>query len=196
MLLRHKRAATRSNSSCPAGTHGGGKANAGIAAAGGENVIEVRYAAIIASPVGPVGMQLLDGAVCAVAFLPRRTPLRDPDSVQARRAGRVLGEYFDDPRSGFAIPFVFRGTPFQERVWRALTAIPVGCTLTYGELAARLGTAPRAIGGACRQNPVPLIVPCHRIVSGTGLGGYHGSTGRRALERKRWLLRHEGVSLD
>ncbi|MGK0673659.1 MAG: methylated-DNA--[protein]-cysteine S-methyltransferase [Halothiobacillaceae bacterium] len=83
------------------------------------------------------------------------------------------------------------GTPFQQRVWRALAEIPLGQTRTYGELATRLGTSPRAVGGALRANPIPIIIPCHRILAAQGLGGYAGASeeGRR---RKAWLLAHEG----
>jgi methylated-DNA-[protein]-cysteine S-methyltransferase len=87
------------------------------------------------------------------------------------------------------------GTPFQRRVWEAMRAIPPGRTRTYGDLAAELGTSPRAIGGACRANPCPIVVPCHRVVGATGLGGFAGDTSGHKVEVKRWLLRHEGVAV-
>lgn len=89
-------------------------------------------------------------------------------------------------------PLAPAGTPFQQRVWRALADIPPGQTRTYGELATQLGTAPRAVGGALRANPIPIIIPCHRILAAQGLGGYAGASeeGRR---RKAWLLAHEGA---
>ncbi len=86
-----------------------------------------------------------------------------------------------------------QGTPFQRRVWRALQDIPPGQTRSYGELAARLGSGARAVGNACRRNPVPLIVPCHRVVGAHGPGGFSGQTGGAALQRKLWLLAHEGI---
>lgn len=102
--------------------------------------------------------------------------------------------YFEDPRTSFAdLPLDLKGTGFQLEVWRALRAIPSGSTLTYQELARRLGRpqAARAVGRACGANPLPLIVPCHRVIAADGsLGGY--SSG---LARKRWLLEHEGVLL-
>jgi methylated-DNA-[protein]-cysteine S-methyltransferase len=73
-----------------------------------------------------------------------------------------------------------------------LRSIPPGRTRTYGELASKLGTSARAVGGACRANPCPVVVPCHRVVAANGLGGFAGDTSGRKLEVKRWLLRHEG----
>jgi methylated-DNA-[protein]-cysteine S-methyltransferase len=83
------------------------------------------------------------------------------------------------------------GTEFQKKVWRALLQIPVGETRTYGDLAKQLGSAPRAIGGACRRNPVPLLVPCHRVVAANGDGGFAGHTDGFWMDAKRWLLAHE-----
>jgi methylated-DNA-[protein]-cysteine S-methyltransferase len=102
-----------------------------------------------------------------------------------------LADYFEHPGTNFSVPFELVGTPFQQRVWQALTQIPAGGTLTYGELAARLGSGARAIGNACRRNPVSIIVPCHRVVAASGIGGYSGSTSGPVLDRKRWLLDHE-----
>ncbi|MCP4042152.1 MAG: MGMT family protein, partial [Gammaproteobacteria bacterium] len=84
-----------------------------------------------------------------------------------------------------------RGTDHQLRVWNALGEIPPGETMTYGELARHLGSGPRAVGNACRSNPVPIVVPCHRVVSATGLGGFMGDTAGEPMAIKSWLLRHE-----
>lgn len=92
------------------------------------------------------------------------------------------------------LPLAPRGTPFQQRVWRRLRAIPHGRTATYAALAAELGTAPRALAGACAANPLPIFIPCHRVVGSDGrLGGYSGGEG---IATKAALLRHEGVCLD
>lgn len=103
-----------------------------------------------------------------------------------------LDAYFRSGSAGFDLPIELSGTPFQRRVWAALRAIPSGRTVTYGELARKLGTSARAVGGACRANPCPIVVPCHRVVATDGLGGFAGDTSGRKLEVKRWLLRHEG----
>jgi len=94
------------------------------------------------------------------------------------------------------LPIELQGTPFQRRVWKALREIPPGRTITYSELARQLGTGARAVGGACRANPCPIVVPCHRVVAVNGLGGFSGDTSGRKLEIKRWLLRHEGDAVS
>ena len=83
------------------------------------------------------------------------------------------------------------GTDFQRRVWQALSDIQPGAPLTYGQLAEKLGTAPRAVGGACGANPIPVIVPCHRVVSASGLGGFMRTRYLGPLNIKSWLLAHE-----
>ena len=112
-----------------------------------------------------------------------------------RQLGEQLKRYFAAPQTGFDLPLQQQGTPYQQRVWRALQSIPPGKTLTYGQLAKRLHSSPRAIGNACRQNPLPLLVPCHRVVAANGLGGFAGETTGKPLVLKRWLLEHEGVTL-
>jgi methylated-DNA-[protein]-cysteine S-methyltransferase len=88
-----------------------------------------------------------------------------------------------------------KGTLFQKSVWSELRKIPLGETRTYGEIAKKLNSSARAVGNACRKNPIQLIVPCHRVVSAKGLGGYAGQTQGTQLKIKRWLLNHEGVHL-
>ncbi|MGH9859992.1 MAG: methylated-DNA--[protein]-cysteine S-methyltransferase [Candidatus Acidiferrales bacterium] len=116
-------------------------------------------------------------------------------SAEARahlaRAVRQLEEYFAGQRRDFDLRLDLRGTPLQQRVWQGLLAIPFGRTLTYGELAKQVGVpkAARAVGAACGSNPVPLVVPCHRVIGGDGsLHGYGGG-----LWRKEFLLKHEGA---
>ncbi len=106
----------------------------------------------------------------------------------------ALARYFRDGRAGLDLPLAPAGTPFQDRVWQALRAIPPGSTRTYGELARELGTSARAIGGACRANPCLIAVPCHRVVARDSLGGFAGQRGGKRLAVKRWLLRHEGAA--
>jgi len=108
-----------------------------------------------------------------------------------RDARTQLEEYFAGERTSFDLPLAAAGTPFQERVWTALRAIPFGHTTSYGELAARIGEpkASRAVGAANGRNPIPIIVPCHRVIGARGdLTGFGGG-----VERKRWLLEHEGA---
>ncbi|MEA3638841.1 MAG: methylated-DNA--[protein]-cysteine S-methyltransferase [Lamprobacter sp.] len=108
-----------------------------------------------------------------------------------------LDAYFADPGYRFSCHIEPSGTVFQQRVWTLLAAIPPGNPLTYGALATLLGSSPRAIGNACRANPLPLRIPCHRVVAANGLGGFAGDRSGRLLAIKRWLLDHEaGLSPD
>lgn len=101
-----------------------------------------------------------------------------------------LDAYFDGERRAFDLPLAPAGSPFQRSVWKLIAAIPFAETRAYGALARRLGSAPRAVGGACGRNPLPLLIPCHRVVGAGGtLGGYSGDGG---LDAKRWLLAWEG----
>ncbi|MCY1215886.1 Methylated-DNA--protein-cysteine methyltransferase [compost metagenome] len=114
------------------------------------------------------------------------------EAAVLERAALELAEYFAGKRDAFTVPVRFAGSPFQQRVWQALQAIPCGATASYGELAGALGLPPthaRAVGGAVGRNPLSVIVPCHRVLGTAGaLTGYAGG-----IERKRALLRREGV---
>ena len=100
-----------------------------------------------------------------------------------------LNSYFDGNRQSFELPLNPAGTPFQNRVWAAMLDIPSGQVQTYGQIAKKIGSAARAVGMACGANPIPIIIPCHRIVVATGLGGYSGDGG---LVTKQALLDLEG----
>nr|WP_197714767.1 methylated-DNA--[protein]-cysteine S-methyltransferase [Maliibacterium massiliense] len=104
-----------------------------------------------------------------------------------------LGQYFAHARRAFDVPVDLRGTPFQLDVWRAAMRIPYGRTCAYGELALASGHpgAARAVGGAMGKNPLPILVPCHRVLAAHGIGGFGGAQG--ALACKRAMLAHEGV---
>ncbi|HEV8026357.1 MAG TPA: methylated-DNA--[protein]-cysteine S-methyltransferase [Stellaceae bacterium] len=116
------------------------------------------------------------------------------EATRPSAAARALEAYFGgDLRAIETVPTATNGTDFQRAVWAALRQIPVGSTLSYGALAARLGraTAMRAVGLANGANPIPVVVPCHRVIGADGsLTGFGGG-----LERKRWLLAHEGVAI-
>lgn len=145
---------------------------------------------MIASPLGRLGIHARD-ALTNIDFVSARTPLLRPRTPLARAVCAQLQAYFADPDTRFDLPLAARGTRFQQRVWRALRRIPAGRVRSYGELARTLKSAPRAVGGACRANPIPIVVPCHRVVAAAGLGGFMGVTRGRALAIKRWLLEHE-----
>lgn len=153
------------------------------------------YQAIFTAPVGKIGLRLVGEAVSALDYLSVDTPELPPVDAAARSVATELQAYFNDPRAPLTVVLAPAGTVFQQRVWRALRTIPPGTVLTYGELATRLGTAARAVGGACRSNPIPIFIPCHRVVARRGLGGYAGEVTGDPLSIKRWLLRQEGVEI-
>lgn len=106
---------------------------------------------------------------------------------------RQVAAYLADGQFRFDLPLKPSGTEFQQRVWQLMCEIPAGEVRTYGDVAQELGSAARAVGGACRVNPIPLIIPCHRIVAKQGLGGFSGQTEGVTLTLKERLLSHEGA---
>lgn len=154
------------------------------------------HQAIIATPLGRIGVRTSGHAVIGLDYLPATVLEQPPADAATAAVVAQLEAYFRDPRYPFTVPLAAGGTTFQQRVWAALQAIPPGTVLTYGELARQLGTAARAIGGACRANPLPILIPCHRVVGQQGLGGYTGAVTGDSLGLKQWLLRHEGVEIE
>jgi methylated-DNA-[protein]-cysteine S-methyltransferase len=150
--------------------------------------------AVLDSPIGPLGLVASDVALQAVLF--------DGNNVQPEGRSHVLDEtarqldaYFADELMTFDLPLEVRGTEFQRRCWLALSTIPYGQTVSYGEQAHRLGLGSeraRAVGAANGQNPLPLVLPCHRVIGANGsLTGFGGG-----LHVKRFLLEHEGALLQ
>ena len=145
----------------------------------------------------PIGRLVLecDGDVLIGLWLPneRRHTRNDADDVPPvlKETASQLDEYFAGERTDFDVAMELDGTNFQREVWSELTRIPYGETISYGELARRVGrpSAPRAVGQANGRNPIPVIVPCHRVLASNGIGGYGGG-----LKVKRALLAVEGVS--
>ncbi len=152
------------------------------------------YDAVLDTPVGKLGIRVSNNRVTGTEFLRPEVPARAPTNDTSREAVRQLEAYFSDPDWHFDLPLAVSGTPYRQRVWRALTEIPRGQPVSYGALANKLGSGARAVGGACRHNPLPVIVPCHRVVGAHGLGGFSGSTGDKTLSIKSWLLEHEAAT--
>jgi methylated-DNA-[protein]-cysteine S-methyltransferase len=144
---------------------------------------------IINSPIGPLTLTERDGALVRLSF-GAHGPC-DPPTPLLRRATGQLNEYFAGTRQEFDVPLDPHGSSFQLSAWRGLTTIPFAETVSYGEQARRLGHdgKARAIGAANGSNPLPVIVPCHRVIGADGsLTGFGGG-----LETKAWLLHHERV---
>jgi methylated-DNA-[protein]-cysteine S-methyltransferase len=146
---------------------------------------------ILSSPVGDLGFSLSEGELRSIQFLPS-TPARNPGlKKQLHSLFADLQAYFVNPRHRFKLALKPQGTDFQKAVWKALQAIPCGKTLTYQDLAVKLKTSPRAIGNACRRNPLPIFIPCHRVVSKSGLGGFCGKKEGKFMQVKKALLAWE-----
>jgi len=140
-----------------------------------------------------VGIACTATAVVGLRYLPPDTPARVPSSPIGRQAAAQLQAYAHDPTLQFDLPLAPVGTPFRRAVWAQLRTIACGRTATYGALAQTLGAAPRAVGQACGDNPYSIVVPCHRVVSARGLGGFAHASDGYLIDAKRRLLMHEGV---
>uniref|UniRef100_A0A450UR85 methylated-DNA--[protein]-cysteine S-methyltransferase n=1 Tax=Candidatus Kentrum sp. LFY TaxID=2126342 RepID=A0A450UR85_9GAMM len=178
----------------------------------------MKHSATIPSPVGVLVLEVSMDSLCKIELLPperemdletsrlgkQSSPASDPGKLPRKVVANMhagnsvtadvidqLGRYFEDPEWHFELPLAPGGTPFQRRVWQALQSIPSGVTMSYGVLASRLGTSARAVGNACRRNPIPIVIPCHRVISAHGPGGFMGSWTGRPLAIKKWLLTHE-----
>ncbi len=140
----------------------------------------------------PLGVCFDEDTLTRIEFLPARSakPTPRPD-VRTRALAGELDAYWDNPSHLFDFPVKPQGTLFQLRVWRALSHIPTGQPTTYGALAKQLGTAARAVGQACGSNPLPILIPCHRVVAANGLGGFMHASAGAPLNVKTWLLNHE-----
>lgn len=151
------------------------------------------YQAKLTAPFGVLGIRCSGEALTGIDFLPASALPLPPANACAARVCDQLRHYFADPVWRFDLPLALHGSPHQMRVWQALQDIPCGHTLRYGELAARLHSAAQAVGQACGANPIPIVVPCHRVVGKAGLGGFMRQVDGASLDIKRWLLAHEGI---
>lgn len=149
------------------------------------------FTACLAVPFGVLGVRTVAHALVGLEFLPAATPSQNSGDTLVAEVARQLQAYLEDPTYRFDLPMRLQGTPFRQRVWQALMQIPVGQTRSYGDLARQIGSSPRAVGQALGDNPLPIIVPCHRVVSSGGLGGFNHHAAGAAIEIKRWLLQHE-----
>ncbi|MGE0665279.1 MAG: methylated-DNA--[protein]-cysteine S-methyltransferase [Sphingomonadales bacterium] len=142
------------------------------------------------SPVGDLTVSEDDGAIVSVDWGWGAVQTETPLLLEARRQ---LDLYFDGELEKFELPLRPHGSEFKKQVWRAMLRIPYGSTETYGKIAAEVGAPARSVGGACGANPIPIIIPCHRILAANGgMGGYSGDGG---VETKVFLLRLEGALL-
>lgn len=141
--------------------------------------------------IGHLMLCLTDKALSGLQFI--EEPISPPQSKLSLSHQIIfeIEQYFKDPSFQFTVPLDVNGTLFQRQVWNELLKIPAGRTLSYGELAKTLNTSARAIGNACRHNPIPIFIPCHRVVAQNDIGGYCGKMKGQKLRIKKQLLLHE-----
>lgn len=154
------------------------------------------YQSVIITPVGKVGLIAQAEVLVKVDFLPETEPLRPLSTAILRETARQIAAFFAEPGFCFDLPTHLEGSVHQLAVWQQISEIGCGDVTTYSEIARRIGSVPRAVGGACGQNPLPILIPCHRVVATTGIGGFNAHrNGRDWVPIKRWLLAHESQDL-
>ena len=154
----------------------------------------MNYQAKLKVPFGVLGIRCSDDALTVIDFLPATAKPQRAANKLAETVCEQLLRYLKNPDVQFYVPLELNGTTHQKKVWQAMLDIPRGQTRSYGELAAELKSCAQAVGQACGANPIPVIVPCHRVVGKAGLGGFAHHTCGAHLDIKRWLLAHEGAT--
>lgn len=157
-----------------------------------KNKLPLQYDAVVAAPFGAVGIYI-QGVQVAIELLSKNHPLKPAEHKIAINVARQIEAYLNNAHNDFNLPIVYKGTAFQRRVWHAISAIACGRVATYGEIAAQIGSGPRAVANACGANHLPLVIPCHRVVAKNGIGGFMGGQ-QDGVKIKTWLLEHEGVT--
>ena len=158
-----------------------------------KNKLPLQFDAIVKAPFGAVGISI-QGMQVAIELLSAKQKIKPSADKTVERVTKQIEAYFSDARNEFNLPLIYKGTPFQQRVWQAISAIPRGQVLTYGQIAQQIGSGPRAVANACGANHLPLVIPCHRVVAKGGLGGFMQGD-PNGLKIKKWLLKHEGVEV-
>ncbi|MGZ0186725.1 MAG: methylated-DNA--[protein]-cysteine S-methyltransferase [Alphaproteobacteria bacterium] len=148
--------------------------------------------AIVASPLGHLRLTVTGGALTHLDWTDDQLTGHPNDPVLIATADQ-LDTFFRDPKTVFDLPLSAAGNAFEHAVWNCMLEIPSSETMTYGDIAKQTQRPAQAVGGACGRNPIPIIIPCHRVVGADGrMTGY---SGRGGVDTKQWLLRHEGVLL-
>ena len=152
------------------------------------------YRAKLITPFAVLGIITEEEWLTNIDYLPLDVQPMAPEGYLAKEVCRQLQAYLEESNFKFDISAHIGGTTHQRRVWQAIQKIPSGSTISYAEIAVQLHSAPRAVGRACGANRIPIIIPCHRVISKNGgLGGFMNASDGNPLEIKRWLLRHESA---
>jgi len=137
----------------------------------------------------------VNGQLCEIDYVESMGSPKKTSNSLLNQVLKQLKQYLSSADFQFDLPLSPKGTEFQRKVWARLQKIPPGKVNTYGEIAAELDSSPRAVGNACRKNPISLVIPCHRVVSASGIGGFSGQTEGEKISIKQQLLAHEGVEI-
>ena len=156
----------------------------------------LQYQAVFSAPFATLGLKMNEQFLTELDFIFEDIGQPVFQSELAESIADQINSYFKNPGYQFSIDIAAQGTEFQKSVWKEMQAIPCGARLTYGEVANELNSGPRAVGNACRKNPIPLIIPCHRIVGKNSLGGFAGQTEGQLTNIKQWLLNHESSKIS
>ena len=152
---------------------------------------ENMFDTVLAVPFGQLLVSASDQSVTSIELVSTQTERITTRSIIAKKAIKQLQDYFVHAHNQWSLPLADKGTVFQNKVWQYLRDIPVGETRTYAEVASVLNTSARAVGNACRANPFMIVVPCHRVISSTGIGGYYGKKDGEEILIKKWLVDYE-----
>ena len=155
---------------------------------------EQQYDTVFITDLATIGLRFDGSRLVNVKYLSKTAAKAAPGKIIESVKSKIE-KYLSSPSKtkNIKVDVLLNVTPFQERVLKQLQKIPFGETRTYGEIAKILKTSPRAVGNACRNNPLPIVIPCHRVVAANGIGGYDGARSGRLLKIKRQLLAAEGL---
>lgn len=151
------------------------------------------YDAVVSAPFGAVGITIYGRHVSLDLISKKMTPFSSEGKL-VKQVSHEIEAYFSDAYHYFNLPLIYRGTPFQRKVWQVISAIPTGQVMTYTDIAKEVGSGPRAVANACGSNQMPLVIPCHRVIAKKGLGGFMQGD-PKGQKVKAWLLKHEGVNV-
>ena len=151
------------------------------------------FSAIVPAPFGAIGVRIEGDVLKELSYLPRQYKAKPAADKLSKKVAMQVAAYLKNPDYVFDLDLPEVGTEHQRKVWSVINAIPRGKVLTYGEVARKIRSAPRAVGQACGANWYPLIIPCHRVTATGGIGGFARHDGGFHQSVKRWLLQHEQV---
>jgi methylated-DNA-[protein]-cysteine S-methyltransferase len=151
------------------------------------------FSAIVPAPFGAIGIRSTGDVLHELTYLPPQYKTKTATDKLSKKVATQVAAYLKNPDYVFDLDLPEGGTEHQRKVWSVINAIPRGTVLTYGEVAHKIRSAPRAVGQACGANWYPLIIPCHRVTAAGGIGGFARHDGGFHQGVKRWLLRHEQV---